>query len=125
MLSRTIKGCTMEDYQRRLAAARAELEALGLRGLPHPIQDRVMRLFGGEARPWPYLPLGVRMSAYAIPYAFIWTAANFFLRWKDRPIEPGEAVVSTVMTVALFSMLMLGYELRRWQSVKLSRWEDL
>lgn len=115
----------MEDYTRRLDAARRELEAAGLRGLPHPIQDRIFRLFGGEARPWPYLPLGVRMMAYAIPYALIWTSANFFLRWQHRPVELGEAVVSTVMTVALFSMLMLGYELRRWESAKLSRWEDL
>jgi hypothetical protein len=115
----------MDDTQRRLAAAQAELAAAGLTAPPSRVLLLVLQTLGTEPRPWPYLSLGVRMLAYAIPFALSWTVLNYFLLWKDRPVQPGEAVVSTVMAVALFSMLMAGYELRRWQSVKLSRWEDL
>ncbi|WP_223637287.1 DUF6404 family protein [Rhodobacter sp. TJ_12] len=116
----------MSDYERRLAAAQAELDGLGLKAqVPGPTTARLLRMAGHDPRPWPYLPLHLRLLAYGVPFGVVWIVVNALFGWRGILQDPSQFLASTLLGIPLYTLFMGLLERRRWCGKGLSRWEEL
>ncbi|MFD2173582.1 DUF6404 family protein [Rhodobacter lacus] len=116
----------MSEHERRLAAAQAEMKAAGLsaRPLSHAA-IRLMQMVGEEPRPWPYLPLHLRLIAYGLPFGLVWIVVNIVFGWRGILDDPTIFLTSTLLGIPIYTLLMGLIEQQRWCRKGLSRWEEL
>ncbi|PTV96079.1 hypothetical protein C8J27_103412 [Rhodobacter aestuarii] len=116
----------MSEYERRLAAAKAELDSVGLKA-PRMIPGMpfLLRMLGESPRPWPYLPLHLRLLAYGIPFALINFVVNVLWHWTSFRQDPTIILAMSLIAIPLFTLLMGFLERMRWCRKGLSRWEEL
>ncbi|SOC03037.1 DUF6404 family protein [Rhodobacter maris] len=120
------KGQAMSEHERRLAAAQAEMKAAGLRARPlSPVAIRLMQLVGQEPRPWPYLPLHLRLLAYGLPFGLVWITVNAVFGWRGIVADPTIFLASTLLGIPIYTLSIGLIEQQRWCRKGLSRWEEL
>lgn len=116
----------MSEYERRLAAAQAEMKAAGLRAPQmSAVAIRLLTFIGQEPRPWPYLPLHLRLLIYGLPFGLVWIAVNLVFGWQGILNDPTIFLASTLLGIPVYTLLMGLVEQQRWCRKGLSRWEEL
>ncbi|MDF3416286.1 hypothetical protein HKX54_17585 [Sulfitobacter sp. M57] len=116
----------MTEYDRKFAAALAELQATDMWDTNYnPPLLRVQRRLGWSARPPHYAPFWRIWSGYALWFGLVWGVAMWFIIWRGQGFSPASAAGAAALAGIIFGGLMAGYFARARHRYKLSRWEEL
>lgn len=114
------------DYERRYAAAVAEMQRAGVRRwIGEPPQVRLMRRMGFRPRPPHYQSFMSVMLKMWLSFSIFWGAGMYLVRWQYSAQSLSIALPITLIAGWLYGMGMASVHLQAIRRLRLSRWEDL
>jgi hypothetical protein len=117
---------TDPDFDRRLAAAKAEMAAKGRKpSHTYPLAYRLMHQWGRQARPPHYQGFARLWLSNGLFFSLIWGAMMYFLTWRDQGMPLATAAEMSILAGLLFGAMAAGFTRYKRKKNGLNRWEDL
>ena len=120
------KARLMNDYQRRLAAAKEEMERAGVpnarRGLT---LVALLSKLGVQMRPALYLPFWLNGLIQGALFAAIYGTATYVLFGLSEERSLSQIAINLLIAGSIYGLLTAFFQRRKIWGKKLSAWEDL
>ena len=116
----------MSEYERKFAAAMAELEATDMWKSNHtPPVLRSLRSMGVQARPPHYAPFWSVVAIYALWFGVCWGALMWIFSWSEEDFTVLAAVGASAVAGVIFGVCMAIYYARGRKKHGLTAWDAL
>lgn len=117
---------TNPDFERRYAAALAELSAAGItRRQSHPPLLRLLALFGIKSPPLQYQSFMRLFLSFGVFFGLFWGLFMYFILWRPMNYPLWLCYTGAALAGLLFGLIMALAQILSGKRKKLSRWNDL
>ncbi len=114
------------NYQQKLDAALAELEATGMMESNYqPPLFKKMRKLGLQPRPPHYEPTLKILLSYGLFFGVFWGLTMWFIQWQTSALPVWGALFTAGLAGLLFGLTLSLYYRHGRRKYKLSTWENL